>query len=84
MSRIEAAKAYLRELVVAYESLERERQQLLAATTRLDEIQAEKADLVADAQAALDKLNALQGTSYTLAQVRKFFVPTPPPPPESP
>jgi uncharacterized protein (DUF3084 family) len=76
MSRIDAATAYLRELVVAYESLERERKQLLDAAQRLQQIAAEKADLVADAQAALDKLNALQGTDYTLAQIRKRFVPS--------
>lgn len=80
MSRINAARAYLAQLSVAYDALEAERQRLLAAAQRIPEIQAEKQELLADAQAALDKLNALQGTSYTLQQARKWFaMPTPAP-----
>jgi hypothetical protein len=77
MTRIEAAKAYLRELVIAFEELEAERQRLLKAADRITEIQAEKADLVADAQDALAKFNSLAGTSYTLAQARNLFRPSP-------
>lgn len=71
--RADATRAYLTSLVVQYEALEAERQRLLQAAGRITEIQAEKADLIADAQEALDKYNALEGTSYTLTQVRKWF-----------
>jgi hypothetical protein len=84
MSRIDASVAYLRALVVEYEQLETERTRLLAAEARLQEIAAEKQALIADAQEALDKLNALQGTSYTLAQVRKHLLPATDPTPETP
>ena len=73
MSRSNAARVYLAQLVLAYEELEAERQKLLAAAKRIPQIQAEKANIIADAQVALDKLNALEGTSYTLAQARKWF-----------
>lgn len=78
MSRINAARAYFTQLAVAYDTLERERQALLNAAARITEIQAEKAEIIADAQLALDKLNALQGTDYSLAQARKWVeMPTP-------
>lgn len=97
MSRSNAARAYLAQLVLSYEELEAERQRLLQAAKRIPEIQAEKQEILADAQTALDKYNALEGTSFTLAQARKWFgrpsdaagivippeEPTPPPP-ESP
>lgn len=73
MSRSNAARAYLAQLVLTYEELEAERQKLLAAAARIPEIQAEKQALLVDAQAALDKFNALEGTSHTLAQARKWF-----------
>lgn len=85
MNRKEFAQQYLFGLVVQYEALEKERQQLLAAAARITAIQAEKADLIADAQEALTKYNALHGTSYTLPQVRAWYdrttaVMTKPPP----
>ena len=83
MTRINAARAYLAQLSVAYDALEAERQRLLLASTRVPEIQAEKAEILVDAQAALDKLNALQGTSFTLTQARKWFE-MPAPTPEIP
>jgi hypothetical protein len=73
MTRTDAARAYLATLVLNYEELEAERLKLLAAAERITEIQAEKQDLLVDAQAALDKYNALEGTSHTLAQARKWF-----------
>ena len=72
-NRINAARAYLQSLVVTYETLEQERQQLLAAGDRIQEIQTEKAELIADAAEALVKYNALAGTDYTLIQVRNMF-----------
>jgi hypothetical protein len=83
-NRKNAARAYLTNLVVTYDTLEAERQQLLLAAERIAEIQAEKAELVADAQEALTKYNALMGTSYTLQDVRNMFGTRPPavePPP---
>jgi hypothetical protein len=77
MNRIDAARQYLRDLVISYEDLEAERQRLLKAADRITEIQAEKADLIADAQEALAKFNSLAGTSYTLAQARNLFRPSP-------
>jgi hypothetical protein len=74
--RNQAARQYLFVLVAEYEALEAERQRLLAGTTRIDEIQALKADLISDAQDALDKYNALEGTSYTLQQVRNWVLPS--------
>lgn len=83
-NRTQAARAYLAQLVTAYDLLEAERQRLLQAATRITAIQAEKQDLIADAQAALDKYNALEGTSYTLAQVRQALSPNPPSQPVAP
>jgi hypothetical protein len=73
MSRSTAARTYLAQLVLTYEELEAERQKLLVAADRITEIQAEKADLLVDAQYALDKYNALEGTDYTLQQARAWF-----------
>lgn len=75
MSRANAARQYLSQLVLAYEELEAERQKLLAAAQRIPEIQAEKQDLIADAQLALDKYNALTGQSLTLADIRNQIRP---------
>jgi hypothetical protein len=77
-NRTNAARQYLTNLVVTYEALEEERQTLLQAATRITAIQAEKAEIIADAQEALDKYNALEGTSYTLIQVRDMFSAKPP------
>ena len=73
-TRTQAARQYLMSLVVEYEALEAERLKLLDAAARITEIQAEKADLIADAQDALAKYNALNGTNYTLAQVRSWVL----------
>jgi hypothetical protein len=88
MTRQEMVKQYLFGLVVRYEALEVERLALLEAAARITAIQAEKAELIADAQDALDKFNAVHGTTYTLPQVRAWYdasigmVVIPPPPPE--
>lgn len=73
MSRKELAQQYLFSLVVKWEALEAERQELLAAATRITAIQNEKADLLSDAQDALAKYNQVFGTSYTLPQVRAWY-----------
>jgi hypothetical protein len=72
-TRTQAARQYLLNLVVAYETLEDERQTLLQAAARIAEIQTEKAEVIADAQEALVKYNALAGTSYTLTEARKLL-----------
>lgn len=88
MSRQLLIRQYLFDLVARYERLEAERQALLDAATRIDAIQAEKQDLIADAQEALNKFNAVNGTSYTLQQVRQWYDATVgtviQPPPETP
>lgn len=87
MYRSNAARAYLAQLVIAYEELEAERQRLLAAAQRIPEIQAEKQTLLEDAQEAITKYNAVTGESLTLAEARARFRPpgaAPITPPESP
>jgi len=79
-NRVQIARNYLISLIATYDALEAERQRLLASAGRLTEIQAEKAELIADAQGALDKYNTLNGTSYTLQQVRNALDPVPPTP----
>lgn len=76
-SRTNAAREYMVRLLLEYTNLEKEQARLEAAEARLIEIAAEKAELVADAQEALAKYNALNGTSYTLAQVRAQLQPVP-------
>lgn len=73
MSRKELAQQYLFNLVLQWEALEAERQELLAAATRITAIQDEKAELLSDAQDALVKYNQVFGTSYTLPQVRAWY-----------
>lgn len=75
MSREQAARTYMNQLLLAYEGLEAEKARLLAAAERLTEIEVEKAALLDDAQAALAKYNSLAGTSYTLQQVRNALRP---------
>jgi hypothetical protein len=90
MTRKEFIQQYLFSLIVQYETLEKERQDLLEAAARITAIQAEKADLLADAQDVLAKYNAVHGTSFTLAQVRAWYdatmrtITVPPPPPVEP
>lgn len=83
-NRINAARQYLANLVITYEMLEQERQQLLAAASRIAEIQAEKQELLDDAQEALVKYNALTGENYTLQDIRDRFTAKPPTPPVAP
>lgn len=73
MDRKDFARQYLYQLILRWEELEAERQQLLAAATRITAIQAEKADLLTDAQDALAKYNQVFGTSYTLPQVKAWY-----------
>lgn len=73
MSRQTFIQQYLFSLVEQYERLEAERQALLEAATRITAIQAEKSDLIADAQEALTKYNAIFGTAYTLQDVRAWY-----------
>lgn len=73
MSRKDFVRQYLYQLLLKWEALEEERQQLLAAATRITAIQAEKAELLTDAQDALVKFNAVNGTSFTLPQVRAWY-----------
>jgi hypothetical protein len=72
-NRRQFAQQYLFNLVHQYERLEAERQKLLAAASRITQIQAEKAELIDDAQEALTKYNALFGTTYTLQNVRSWY-----------
>jgi hypothetical protein len=70
-SQIAPLRGYLQTLLYGFNALQTEKQALQAAATRLPAINAEMQDLVADAQAALDKLNALQGTTFTLQEMRQ-------------
>lgn len=80
MSRKASILQYLRDLVNQYESLTVERETLLNPQARLAEIATERADILADAQEALAKFNAMDGTSYTLADLRRRFNPPDPKP----
>lgn len=69
MTRIDLLNKYLRDLVVASRVLQTEKTALQAAQARIPDINAELIDMRNDAQNALDRLNALQGTSLTLADI---------------
>lgn len=80
MSRKAATVNYLRDLVNQYDAISAERETLLNPQARLAEIAAARQELIADAREALDKLNAMDGTSYTLADLRRRFNPPDPKP----
>lgn len=73
MSRSQSIRDYLGTLITEYVALEAERQALLDAAARITAIQAEKQDLISDAQTALDLYNSIHGTSHTLQEVRTWF-----------
>jgi hypothetical protein len=73
MSRQLIVRQHLFNLVLQYEGLEAERQKLLAAAERITVIQAEKAELIEEAQEALNRYNAVNGTTYTLQNVRSWY-----------
>jgi hypothetical protein len=78
MALKEQLNKYLTELVKQYEQIEAERLYLVnEAQARVTAIQAEKADLQAEAQEALIKLNTLRvadgESQLTLQDIRKFI-----------
>lgn len=73
--RITSLSKYLSELVGASLTLNAEKNALQQAETRIPIINAELIVLRADALVALDKLNQLQGTTLTLADIMKQFGP---------
>ena len=70
MSRQTAISDYIVSLIRQYDVLDAERQILLAPAARLAEVNAQRQDLIADANEILPKYNAVNGTTYTLAQLR--------------
>jgi len=71
--RVSSLINYLRDLIENATALQAEKAQLLAASTRIPIINATILDVRTDAQTALDRLNILQGTSLTLADMIKNF-----------
>jgi hypothetical protein len=76
--RKEAVFQFLLGLAAKYEILEKERLYLVnEAQARVATIQSEKADLIAEAQEQLDKLNAMRAVdeepAYTLQQIRTLI-----------
>lgn len=68
-NRTDFLTTYLRGLLTAARNLQNEKTALQNAAARITEINSELIDLRADAQAALDVLNRIQGTSLTLADI---------------
>lgn len=75
MLRKEFIHQYMVALVQQYDVLEAERQTLLNPQARLAEINAQRQELIGDAQELLPKYNAIFGTSYTLAELRASLSP---------
>jgi len=76
MTRVDALLSYLRTLVVEAKNLNAEKSTLQLAATRIPVINSTLIDLRTDAQTALDRLNQLQGTSLTLAEIIQQLDPT--------
>ena len=72
-TRLEALNAHIGDLVIGFNALQAEKKALQAAAQRLPIINAELQNLMDDAQTVLDRINTLQGTAYTLAQIRKRY-----------
>lgn len=68
-NRTDFLTTYLRGLLTAARTLQNEKTALQNAAARIVDINAELIDLRADAQAALDVLNRIQGTTLTLADI---------------
>jgi hypothetical protein len=75
LNRVEVLTSYLRDLVIQFISLQDEKTQMQNAAARIIEINGLIADLQTDAQAALDRLNTLQGTTFTLQDIKKRYQP---------
>lgn len=76
MFRKDILNQYMVGLILQYDVLEAERQILLNPQDRLAEVNAQRQELIADAQELLPKYNAVFGTNYTLAQLRAALSPT--------
>lgn len=68
---------YLGDIYTQVRALQDEKKALLAAQTRIAEIDVLVADFRTEAQDALTKFNTITGQSLTLADLQKAFRPTP-------
>jgi len=66
-------RRFLRDMLRGLIALQNEKQILQNASTRIAAINVSIQAMQDEAQKALDRLNALEGTTFTLADIRKLY-----------